>query len=189
MVAVAGALVSLVATVALSGCSNDEGPNVLVIGDSLTFGAQQRGLGEGPGTWTIDGVIGRTTSEGVEVADEADLADVDEVIVALGTNDYLDDEETYAARIDAMMAALGADVPVTWINVDTGTTKLAPAADGVNAALTAAADRFPNLEVADWSAYVASRDDEDELRGGDGVHYTSAGYDVRAEWTQDLVSS
>lgn len=183
-------VIGVLAALTVAGCSKGkEGPHVLVIGDSLTFGAQQRGLGEGPGTWKIDAVIGRTTNEGVTAAKKADLSDLDQVIVALGTNDYLDDEATYATRIDAMMAALGPDVPVTWVNVDTGTTKLAPAADGVNAALTAAANRFGNLEIADWSGYMAGQEGQDKLRAGDGVHYTSAGYDLRAAWTEDLVSS
>ena len=178
----------LAAVVAVSGCSDATSePRVLVIGDSLTVGAELGGLG-GDGSITVDAREGRTTDEAVEVAAAANLDGYEQVIVALGTNDYLDSAAEFGARIDNMMAVLGSEVPVTWVNVDTGTATLAPAAGGVNAALDAAPQRYANLAVADWNAYLAGRTDGDELRAGDGVHDSAAGYRVRAEWMADLVA-
>jgi len=183
---VAAAAVAAIGLLAVTACSKDDpGPKALVVGDSLTVGAEIGGLGRDDAI-TVEAEEGRTTEQGVAVAERSDVAGYEQVIVALGTNDYLDDEAEFAPKIDAMMAALGPEVPVTWVNVDTGTAKLAPAADGVNAALAAAAGRHGNLTIADWDAYVNSRDDADDLRAGDGVHDSSEGYRVRAEWMADL---
>lgn len=171
-----------------SGCAKDEGsstPPTWVLGDSLTVGAEIGGLGDDDAI-TVEAKEGRTTEQGTAIASDADLGRYEQVIVALGTNDYLDTEAEFAPKIDAMMAAVGSDVPVTWVNVDTGTTKLAPAAEGVNAALAAAASRYDNLTIADWDGYINGLDDPDALRVGDGVHDSSEGYRVRATWMTDL---
>jgi hypothetical protein len=174
------------AAVLVPGCSDDPpAPTTFVVGDSLTVGAQIGGLGDGDGL-EVEALTGRTTTEGVDVAEAADLDGYDQIIVALGTNDYLDSEADFAPKIDAMMAVLGSEVPVTWVNVDAGTPKLARTADGVNAALAAAAARHPNLTIADWDAYINGRDDADDLRAGDEVHDSTEGYRVRAEWMRSL---
>ncbi len=182
---VAGAAIGVLV---MAGCSGDPEPTAFVVGDSLTVGAQIGGLGD-DGSPAVDAQSGRTTQQATRVVEQTGLADFEQVIVAVGTNDYLDTEAAYAPKIDEMMAALGSALPVTWINVDTGTPKLAPAADGVNAALAAAADRHPNLTIADWDGYLNGRDDADALRSGDEVHDSSEGYRVRAEWMQDLIGS
>jgi lysophospholipase L1-like esterase len=190
-VALAVAVLVFGAPLLTAGCSSGAeapSPEVAVIGDSLTVGAQLGNFGVND-DWSIDAVTGRTTDEGVTAAKALDPAAYDQIVIALGTNDYEDTEAEYAARIDAMMAVLGSKVPVTWVNVDTGTPKLAGAAAGVNAALDAAADRYPNLTVADWDAYVAGLDDPDSLRAGDGVHYDMDGNRVRARWMEDLIRS
>lgn len=183
------AVAVVVGLVAVTGCSKgDPPPTTFVVGDSLTVGAEIGGLGS-DGTMTVDAVVGRTTGQGVSVVEGVDLEPYEQVVVALGTNDYISSEAGFAADIDAMMAAIGSDIPVTWVNVDTGTAKLAPAEAGVNAALAAAADRYPNLTIADWNAYINGRDDADDLRAGDGVHDSSAGYRARAEWMAGLTDS
>ncbi|WP_421119417.1 GDSL-type esterase/lipase family protein [Aquihabitans daechungensis] len=185
-VAVGGAILVLV-VVTGSACAQDDAPTVVVIGDSLTVGAEMMGLDEG--TWMVDAEEGRTTAEAIDVAEELDAPDFERVVVAVGTNDYEDSEAAYAAQIDEMMRALGPDVPVTWINVDAGTPAMASAGPGVNAALAAAPQRHDNLTVADWSAYIGGRSDRAELRADDGVHYTPAGYEIRAEWMDGLLRS
>lgn len=173
----------------MAGCSSqDPQPTALVIGDSLTVGAEMGGLGD-DGTIVVDAQEGRTTATGARVAEQADLDRYEQVIVALGTNDASDTEAQFAAKIDTVMAALGPDVAVSWVNVDTGTPRLAPAATGVNAALAAAVGRHGNLEIADWDGFINGRDDADELRAGDQVHDSAEGYRVRARWMADLVRS
>ncbi|WP_426572274.1 hypothetical protein [Aquihabitans sp. McL0605] len=181
-------LVAVLSVAGLAACSHDDGPKVLVIGDSLTFGCQLQGLGKhGPGTWTIDAVIGRRTEAGILAATEHHPEGFDQVIIALGTNDYYLSEQAFSGRIDKMMEVIGPDVPVTWVNVDTGTTHLAPATEGVNPALAAAPGRHPSLKVADWDAFINARADVDSLRAGDGIHYNTDGYDVRTQWMESLV--
>lgn len=174
----------------LGGC----GParRVFVVGDSLTVGAQGQGLGEptddGDTAWAIDAEVGRTTHEATAVAGGRDLSGYELVIVALGTNDYLDSASLYRARIDRMMEALDGHPKVRWINVDAHTTKLRPAATGVNAALAAAPSRHPSLRIADWHAHLGARSDAASLRASDGVHYTASGYRVRRDFTQAVAS-
>lgn len=161
---------------------------IFVVGDSLTVGAQGQGLGEatdgGDAGWTIDAEVGRTTHEATAVLAATDLTGFELVIVALGTNDYLDSASMYGVRIDRLMAALDGHPKVCWINVDAHTTKLRPAATGVNPALAAAPSRHPSLRVADWHAHLGARSDAATLRASDGVHYTASGYRVRREFTQ-----
>jgi len=177
---------ALGAVVATSACTPTR--RVLVIGDSLTLGAQQQDLGaRKPWAWTVDAREGRGTNEGVAVAKQLSISSFQQVVVALGTNDYLDTKAAYASRIDAMMAVL--PVPrVVWINVDAGTAKLAPAALGVNPALKAAPARYRKLAIGDWDAYLRSRTDPDQYRAADQVHYNAAGYALRARWMESLVT-
>ncbi|MCU1372694.1 MAG: acetyltransferase [Ilumatobacteraceae bacterium] len=173
----------------ITACSKEEpAPTAIVIGDSLTVGAEIGGLGR-DGTVRVEAREGRTTEAGIAVARGEDLSGYEQVIVALGTNDFADSEIEYAAKIDRMMDAIGPDIPVTWVNVDSGTAKLSPVVEGVNPALVAAAERHPNLTIGDWDGYLAGRGDADDLRAGDGVHDSAEGYRVRARWMQDLVGS
>ncbi|MCU1497391.1 MAG: putative O-acetyltransferase [Acidimicrobiales bacterium] len=159
--------------------------DVFVIGDSIEVMAGGKDLGkEG---WTVDAVSGRTTAQGIEVAEAHDLSDVPVVMVALGTNDYRADAESYGRLVDRMLEAIGPGPMVIWINIDTNTPALAGAKTGVNAALTAAAARHPNLRVADWDTYIRDVPDEGGLRAGDGIHYGLKGSQVRRDWMRGLV--
>jgi hypothetical protein len=186
-----------VAVVVLLACSVgacgllDQGPEgrVLVIGDSLTVGADREGaLGDDHDwDWDVRAIEGLTTEKATEATRGIDESAYDLVIVALGTNDFNDDEATYAQRIDAMMDALSSAERVIWVNVDAGTPLLAPTEQGVNAAIAAAPARFASLEVGDWNQYVAGIDDMDAYRAGDEVHYNTEGYQLRARWMEQLV--
>ncbi|CAN5575332.1 hypothetical protein BH10ACT1_BH10ACT1_37420 [soil metagenome] len=163
----------------------DRPTDVYVVGDSITTMAGGRDMG--PAGWTVDARPGRTTPEGIDVVAAADLSGASVVIVALGTNDHLDDAATYGRKVDRMMAAIGPGPEVVWVNVDTHTDQLADAARGVNAALDAAVARHPNLRIGDWDAYVATVEDRPGVRAGDGIHYGPAGSELRRAWTVDLV--
>lgn len=173
------------------GCTPEVGtPRVLLIGDSLSVGARDHGeLGVNDAAgWTVDALVNRGTNAGVTAATKADLTSYDLIVVALGTNDYLDDKATYGARINNMMKVLGKTTPVIWINVDAGAPRLGVAAVGVNPAIAAAPARYPNLTAADWSSVVSGRWDVGSLRSNDGIHYTTVGYQVRARWMEGLVA-
>ena len=105
-------------------------------------------------------------------------------VVALGTNDTANVAAgagyTRARAIDRMMSAIdetGA-TPVMW--VDTFTTRTSGYWANANMrlwndALSEATARWPNLRVFDWAAIAATGD----APFSDGIHHTSAGYDVR----------
>ena len=183
--AMAAGLLGLMGSIALTGCV-PAGHRVLVIGDSLPVGAAAAGLGEEhASSWTVVAVKSLGTEAGVGLARQHAVGSFDLVVVALGTNDYLDDVASYRRRIERMMGVLGSSVPVIWINVDAGTPKLAPAAHGVNPALAAAAADHPSLRIADWNRYVAELDPA--VRSDDQIHYTPHGYRARAAWMEVLV--
>jgi len=174
---------------ALTACEPAPEPRrVLVIGDSLSVGAVQQGLGaESPWTWTVSAEVGRSTNRGIAIAQNRNIAAYDLVIVALGTNDYLDTKSTYGVRIDKMMAALAKAPRVIWINVDWAAERLAPAATGVNPAIAAAPARHHKLSVGDWDSYVRTVKNMSTHRASDQVHYTASGYALRARWMEKLV--
>jgi lysophospholipase L1-like esterase len=173
-----------------ASCAPEVGtPRVLLIGDSLSVGARDQGeLGATDAAgWTVDAQVNRGTNVGVATASSYDVRSFDVVVVALGTNDYLDDKSTYGVRIDNMMKVLGKTTPVIWVNVDAGEPRLGAAALGVNPAIASAPLRHRNLTAADWSSFVGARWDLPGLRATDGIHYTKAGYDVRARGLESLV--
>lgn len=159
---------------------------VFVLGDSLTVGVEQVGLSIEGRTVTIDAAGSRNVSQGIAILESGAAADAGLVVVALGTNNATESPESFGASIDAAMAAIG-DTPTIWVNVDANTDVLASAV-GVNDAIAAAAERHPNLTVADWDAHMAGLDNAASLRQDDGVHYTAAGYTVRSEWLARIIS-
>lgn len=156
---------------------------VLVVGDSLTVGAD--GSGELPATWTVDAEVGRTTAQGIEVLEATDIATFDAVIVALGANDYSSSEATFSSQIATVMTLVGDSKPVWWVNVDIGSAALAAASEGPNKALGAAVTTYPNLKLGDWNAAAASTITEG-MRAGDKTHYTAAGYVIYGKFLAAL---
>jgi hypothetical protein len=111
-------------------------------------------------------------------------------VVALGTTDAANMAAgatlTADQRIDRLMGVIGAD-PVLWVDVKTLVDEGAwsePHMAAWDQALTAAAARYPNLEVYDWAAVV-----QDEWFQTDGIHYTSAGYAQRARLIADALAA
>jgi peptidoglycan/LPS O-acetylase OafA/YrhL/lysophospholipase L1-like esterase len=102
-------------------------------------------------------------------------------VIALGTNDTADvaagSEVGLMTRIERMMAATRGQ-PVMWVNVvsllSTGFYAESNMQRWDNA-LLAACPRYPNMRVFDWAA-MARR----PWFISDGIHYTSAGYAIRA---------
>jgi peptidoglycan/LPS O-acetylase OafA/YrhL/lysophospholipase L1-like esterase len=102
------------------------------------------------------------------------------VVLALGTNDSANtggDVERMGARIDAMMALLGADQPALWTTTKTLRDRGPYQNDntqGWTQALTQACTRHPNMRVYDWASEV-----QDGWFLKDGIHYNSGGYRER----------
>ncbi|MGZ4785480.1 MAG: SGNH/GDSL hydrolase family protein [Acidimicrobiales bacterium] len=111
-------------------------------------------------------------------------------VLALGTTDAADiaagSNHSQDERIDKMMAVIGDD-PVLWVNVKT----LETTGDWANVNmqvfdqhLDAAKDRYPNLQVYDWSSVV-----QDPWFTKDQIHYTSSGYAQRARLIADALAA
>ena len=159
------------------------GTKVAIVGDSLTDGIKTRitpfaaRLGFDA---KIDAQTGRDIEAGLSPLKKI-VTGRDLVVVALGTNDARSGLTATEAdtRIDEVMA-LATGKPVLWVNIYRSDTKgTMAAADLFDQQLAAAASRYPNLTVLDWSSYIQSRP---ELMGADHIHLTSDGYVARAEW-------
>lgn len=105
-------------------------------------------------------------------------------VVALGTNDTANvavgSSYTRAKAIDEMMAAIDPDkkAKVLWVNARTKMSSGAWHNDNMqkwNVELENAKARWPNLQVFDWASYSVVN----PAAYSDGIHHTSAGYEVR----------
>jgi lysophospholipase L1-like esterase len=166
----------------LAGAPNRRRPSpepaaVTAIGDSVMLGAAdalRQALGE---TLTVDAEVSRSFATGADMigqlAAAGDLGEI--VLVHLGTNGPVDAElfdtlMTNAEPADRVLAVT-VRVPRRWEGQ-------------VNETLTAAADRWPDLELIDWKA---TSDDRPELFVEDGVHLTDAGRRVYAALVEEAV--
>ena len=102
-------------------------------------------------------------------------------VLALGTNDTADvaagSEVGLATRIQRMMSVAGG-APVMWVNV-ISLLSSGPYAEANmrqwDEALLKACAQYPNMRVFNWAAM-----DQPGWHISDGIHYTSAGYAIRA---------
>jgi hypothetical protein len=149
---------------------------VLVIGDSLTVGAEAYLLEELRASEpTIDARTGRPSGEGVEVLSSMIAPEHAVVVFDLGTNDDPGAPGGLAANLEAARAVAGRRCMVV-------STINRPPLNGVSdAGLNAAIDRFaahPRVQVADWRGAVAA---DPSLLAADGVHAVPDGYATRAD--------
>jgi hypothetical protein len=102
-------------------------------------------------------------------------------VFALGTNDTANvaagSNIGLSARIAEMMAAAHGE-PVMWVNTQTDLSA-GPWSEANmrawNSALAAACHTYPNMRIFDWASMV-----QPSWHLADGIHYTSAGYAIRA---------
>ena len=110
-------------------------------------------------------------------------------ILGMGTNDTANQDVgstiDSAARIEAMMSVIGDD-PALWINVKS----LVPSGPYANAnmqewddALLDACASYSKMRVYDWASKV-----KDEWFIDDGIHFTSEGYEARAQAIANAVT-
>ncbi len=103
-------------------------------------------------------------------------------VLALGTNDTANvsvgSNVGRMARIQQMMAVAHGE-PVVWVNTQTDLTS-GPWSEANmqlwNAALLQSCHSYPNMRVFNWSGQV-----QPAWHLADGIHYTSAGYAIRAQ--------
>jgi hypothetical protein len=170
---------------ATTSTSPAEPAQVLVIGDSNLFAssaevdAALRAEGTEP---TLRGVIGFGVSQLDFWRDEITkvLTPQDIVVVGLGTNDAMkpDDVEQFPSHLDTFMALFG-DRPVIWItHVDVRPGAPVDAGRTVNEHIRAAAERWPNLTVLDFTLEI---DADPTILDPDALHFSAHGREVYAQ--------
>ena len=159
---------------------------VTIVGDSLETWVGGEALrarfAEAGVLVLVDARVGRTVNAGRRrvAAIRAEHGDSSCWVVALGTNDAwgaaaagsMWRRAAFGWRVRAMLAEIGADHRVWWVNVATRRAGLARSFADFNAALSAA-----GVVVVDYAGLMA-------VAGGwagDGVHLSGAGYQRRAE--------
>ena len=197
--------VILIATAGVSHASasspsigaNGQG-TVLVVGDSLTFGANYFGKlsvkAQATNIWTkviLDAKNGRKATVGAQVIADRLTPSTTAIVVALGTNDMISKTETWYPdyAIDAVMDQVGA-LPVMWVNLEfspTGRTDWRSRGVRFNRALKNATSRYPNLFVADWNKFFTPKGQSRFV--ADGVHLTVTGYKTRTSYFIDQMKT
>ncbi len=154
-----------------------EGRTLLILGDSLTYGTAYKGFGNvepqlvALGTFDqvkIDGVWARNISgpagtkrNGVKTYKKLfdDGLRPSAVIVALGSNDLQHSAKPkfYEERIRKLLAVIGGDIPVVWVNVLRTDEPYYPKRSATfNLVLQRIAPEYPNLSVRDWASMLAA---------------------------------
>lgn len=155
-------------------------PIVWIIGDSIMDGGREN-VETALADWslTLDAEVGRSSSSGVELAQAAVEQDADAVVIELGTNDT-----SAAVFRDHLVETLDtvAGIPlVIW------QTARGPEDDlsipEVNAAIREVAPTYPNVAIADWTAFVP-----DEAVQTDGIHPDEGFQDLEAELLVPILS-
>lgn len=97
------------------------------------------------------------------------------VVFALGTNGVATDEQ-----IDELVADVGEKRQIYFVNARAPESWI----DATNAALAAAADRYDNVHLIDWSALSAG---QDSYFDGDGTHLTEEGARVYIDMIKQAI--
>jgi hypothetical protein len=156
-------------------------PVAWLIGDSILDGGRDfvRSSLEDDWDLTIDAEVGRPSSEGLPLAEDAAGADADVVLVELGTND-VDATETRTNLVSTLDVLSGVPL-VLW-----QTTKGPPSDPSIAEATAAIRDvvpRYPNAAIADWEAFVPPEDLET-----DGIHPDEGAERLESELLEPLLS-
>lgn len=149
-------------------------PRLLVVGDSVILGARDAIATQLPG-WQVNVVAAESLStRAAQLLIAANRPSIGEVVVVgLGNNDG-ETPDLFSQRIDGVMQSLNGVRRVIWVNLRQFASWV-PAANGV---LAAAATRWPNLEIADWSGRATPNPG---LVYADGLHLRPPGQAAMAE--------
>ena len=169
--------------------ANGQG-NLLIIGDSLTLGADAFGslaakirLAKQWTSVSITTRVGRKASVGADMLPDKILDDTTAIVVALGTNDMLSRTESWYPRwvIDRVMSTT-LEIPVLWVNLTYSDTRPNWKCRGnrFNKELRLAKLRYPTLTIADWNSSFIPKSASRFI--ADGVHLTVSGYRTRASF-------
>lgn len=147
----------------LEGRRGLHGPRVVwVIGDSILDGGRDA-VEAGLSDWnvTLDAEVGRSTSSGIALAEDAVAQNADAVVVELGTNDFA--PVAFRGHLIQTLDILASVPLVIWQTVR------GPEGDesirAVNEAIREIVPSYPNVAIADWEAFVP-----EEAVQEDGIH-------------------
>lgn len=169
---------------------------LLILGDSITWGANYKGFGnvtpklQALGTFEkviVDGAFSRNISgpantlhNGVKTYAKYLKAKVrpSAVIVALGSNDLQGSIKVryYEDRIRELLTLIG-DIPVVWVNVSRIDSQYYIRASPVfNRVLNRVALEYPNVSVVDWYSMISANP---KWFAFDKLHLQPVGYRAR----------
>jgi len=159
-----------------------QGLRISVFGDSVLLGAAEEITATLAGNdVSVDAHENVSLLGSLGTLEAARPAIGDVVVLDLGYNDGAD-LASWRDRIDRAMAILDGVPKVIWI----AQRDFAAGRAEMNAELAAAAQRYPNLEVADWNTVVAANPG---FVYGDGIHLTPAGQAGMADLVRSRVDA
>lgn len=157
-------------TLVLSSCTP-----LLMVGDSITVGTKDATNSQlTPQGWSaeIDGQVGRTTDQGLQVI-KAKRGSMEHFIVELGYNDA-GNTTVYRDRLLAILDELRGAKQVWLVNLTESRSYYASA----NQIIAVAPLYYPNVKVVDWASVAKAHP---EAIQSDGVHMTATGYQLLAD--------
>ena len=131
----------------------------------------------------VDAKVSRFLNQGIEVlqARRAEIGAGGVVVIQQGNN-YLGSEQQFREEIDQTMAVLAGVPKVVWITVSEFTRSRVD----VNREILAAAERYPNIVLADWNGiWLANR----AFTSHDGLHLKAAGQAAFAQMVAQVVGA
>lgn len=159
--------------------------HVFVLGDSVLLGAANEIPAALPGWQVIvDAKVSRFLNQAIEVlqARRAEIGNAGVVVIQQGNN-YLGSEQQFRDEIDQTMAVLAGVPKVIWLTV---AEFRADRAD-VNKEILEAAQRYPNIVLADWNgAWLPNRG---AFVSRDGLHLTRPGARAMAALIASVVGA
>jgi hypothetical protein len=154
------------------------GRTLVLVGDSLAVGVRDLLPAALPG-WHVEvlGEVSRPLAQGMAIVAGLDLPASAVLAVSLFTNDDPTHTAALQAAVRQALAKVGPRGCVVWATI------ARPPVNGVgyraaNALLARLAAGEPRLRLVPWAEQVAA---DPQLVGGDGVHATPAGYQLRAQ--------
>ena len=159
--------------------------HVFVLGDSVLLGAANEIPASLPGWQVIvDAKVSRFLNQGIEVlqARRAEIGNAGVVVIQQGNN-YLGSEQQFRDEIDQTMAVLAGVPKVVWLTV----AEFTQSRVDVNKEILAAAQRYPNIVLADWNGtWLPNRR---AFVSRDGLHLTRPGARAMAALIASVVGA